>query len=175
MSGEGGRPGRSGAGSARGRDDAASDQDGQTRAAYFSEEWDDSAITSLDDLESALAYYTHNTYSRSMRLARVIATATYEKRVVKWLTSEDRMEMEAYIVSDPEAHPIIPGTKGVRKARWSRPGMGKRGGLRLIYYFWVEPNAVLLLTVYAKNEKENLSDADKKEIRKIVESLKRTE
>jgi hypothetical protein len=52
--------------------------------------------------------------------------------------------------------------------------MGKSGGIRLIYYFWVEPSAVVLITAYAKNEKENLTDADKKEIRKIVDNLKRT-
>jgi len=49
--------------------------------------------------------------------------------------------------------------------------MGKSGGVRLIYYFWMGPNAVVLITVYAKNEEENLTDADKKEIRKIIESL----
>jgi hypothetical protein len=49
----------------------------------------------------------------------------------------------------------------------------ERGGIRLIYYFWVEPNAVVLITAYPKNEKENLTDADKKEIRKLIESLKR--
>ena len=54
------------------------------------------------------------------------------------------------------------------------PGDGKKGGVRLIYYFWVGPNAVVLITAYAKNEKENLTDADKKEIRKIVENLKHT-
>jgi hypothetical protein len=52
--------------------------------------------------------------------------------------------------------------------------MGKSGGIRLIYYFWVELHAVVLVTAYAQNEKENLTDADKKEIRKIVDNLKRT-
>jgi hypothetical protein len=73
---------------------------------------------------------------------------------------------------DPEAHPIIPGTKGVRKARWARPGMGKRGGVRLIYYYWVGPGAVFLIAIYAKNEKENLSDAEKTAVRRFVEDLK---
>ena len=82
--------------------------------------------------------------------------------------------MENAVAADPDRNPVVPGTKGVRKARWSRPGMGKSGGIRLIYYSWVEPNAVVLITAYAKNDKENLTDADKKEIRKIVENLKRT-
>lgn len=104
----------------------------------------------------------------------MIPTRTYEKRIVKLLPLEERNEMENAVATDPERYPVVPGTKGVRKARWSRPGMGKSGGLRLIYYFWVEPNAVVLITAYAKNEKENLTDADKKEIRKIVDNLKRT-
>lgn len=62
-----------------------------------------------------------------MQPARIIATATYEKRVRKLLPPMDRTEMEDAIAANPEAHPVIPGTKGVRKARWLRPGMGKRG------------------------------------------------
>ena len=108
-----------------------------------------------------------------MLRARVIATPTYEKRIARLLPPEDRTEMENAVAADPERHPVVPGTKGVRKARWSRPGMGKSGGIRLIYYYWMDPNAVVLITVYAKNEKENLTDADKKEIRKIVENLSR--
>ena len=81
--------------------------------------------------------------------------------------------MENAVAGDPERHPVVPGTKGVRKARWARPGMGKSGGVRLIYYLWMGPNAVVLITAYAKNEKENLTDADKKEIRKIIGSLSR--
>lgn len=109
-----------------------------------------------------------------MHQTRVIATRTYEKRIAKLLPPEERAEMENAVATEPERYPVVPGTKGVRKARWSRPGMGKRGGVRLIYYFWVGPNAVVLITAYAKNEKENLTDADKKEIRKIVENLKHT-
>ncbi len=105
--------------------------------------------------------------------AELIATRTYEKRIAKLLPAHERAEMENAIAASPESHPIIPGTKGVRKARWSRPAMGKSGGLRVVYYFWAEPHAVVLITAYAKNEKENLTDADKKKIRKLVESLKR--
>ena len=103
----------------------------------------------------------------------MIATPTYEKRIAKLLPPQERTEMENAVAADPERHPVVPGTKGVRKARWSRPGMGKSGGVRLIYYYWMDSNAVVLITVYAKNEKENLTDADKKEIRKIVENLSR--
>jgi len=103
--------------------------------------------------------------------AKVVATQTYEKRIGKLLPPEGRREMEDFLAASPEAHPIISQTKGVRKARWSRPGMGKRGGIRVIYYWAVQPNLLLMITAYAKNEKENLTDADKAQIRKIVESF----
>jgi len=83
--------------------------------------------------------------------------------------------MEASIAADPERHPVIPGTGGVRKARWGRAGRGKSGGVRVIYYFAPVPDAVYFLAIYAKNEQENLTDADKKVIRKIVEAIKAKE
>ena len=73
--------------------------------------------------------------------------------------------MERQIADAPERHPLIPGSSGMRKARWARPGRGKSGGVRVIYYF-AAPDAVYFIAVYAKNEKENISDAEKKPLRK---------
>jgi hypothetical protein len=53
--------------------------------------------------------------------------------------------------------------------------MGKSGGIRVIYYFAVQPNIVLFITAYAKNEKDNLSNDDKKKIRQIVAEFQSTE
>ena len=76
-----------------------------------------------------------------------------------------REAMEDAIAARPEAHPVIPGTGGFRKARWPRPGSGKRGGVRVIYYLVVEPATVYFVTIYAKNQKENLTDAEKKALK----------
>lgn len=73
----------------------------------------------------------------------------------------------------PDAHPVVPGTGGVRKARWARPGMGKRGGLRVVYYFLVRAGLVYMLDIYAKNEKSDLNAADKRELHGIVAELER--
>jgi len=78
--------------------------------------------------------------------------------------------MERYIADDPEYHPLIPGG-GMRKARWALPGRGKSAGVRAIYYF-AAPDAVYFIAVYAKNEKENLSDAEKKALAKILRPIK---
>lgn len=80
--------------------------------------------------------------------------------------------MECYISIDPERHPVVTGTGGFRKARWGRGGRGKRGGVRTIYYFAPSPDIVYMADVYAKNEKENLTDADKKVLKRLAEELK---
>lgn len=56
----------------------------------------------------------------------------------------------------PEAGQVIPGSGGVRKLRWSRPGMGKRGGLRVIYFVRYAPNEFWMLTIYAKARHDNV-------------------
>jgi hypothetical protein len=81
--------------------------------------------------------------------------------------------MEAAIAADPDNYPVVPGTGGVRKARWSRQGRGKSGGVRVIYYYWVSDNEVYMLYLYAKNEQADMDAAGRKEARKFVEALKR--
>ena len=89
--------------------------------------------------------------------------------------------MQLAIASDPEAHPIVPGTGGVRKARWTRQGKGKSGGVRVIYYYWriveqmtaqvLDPE-VYLLAIYAKSDQSDMTAADRKAAKKFVEGLK---
>jgi hypothetical protein len=81
--------------------------------------------------------------------------------------------LEASIAADPQTHPVVPGTGGVRKARWSRQGRGKRGGVRVIYYYFVSDDEVYMLYLYAKNEQADMDAAGRKEARKLVEVLKR--
>ena len=65
----------------------------------------------------------------------------------------------------------MPETGSVRKLRWAREGMGKRGGARVIYYYHNEQLPVFLLTAYAKNRKANLSQAERKAMRRLVPIL----
>jgi hypothetical protein len=65
---------------------------------------------------------------------------------------------------------IIGGSGGLRKARWARAGQGKRGGVRVIYYLAVEENRLLMLLIYAKSERDNLSHEQLQILRKIVEA-----
>ncbi len=63
------------------------------------------------------------------------------------------------------------GTGGVRKYRVARAGRGKSGGVRVIYYCWTD-RALFLIDVYAKNEKSDLSKAEKNKLRKLIAELK---
>ncbi len=69
----------------------------------------------------------------------------------------------------PEAGDLIRGSGGLRKIRWSLPGKGKRGGLRIIYY-WDKPEGIFyMLTVYKKSKKADLSRSQIKIFRQLVE------
>jgi hypothetical protein len=59
----------------------------------------------------------------------------YKKRIADLLNEDELLEMEFAISCDPEAHPVIPETGGVRKARRARTGKGKSGGVRVIYFY----------------------------------------
>lgn len=112
---------------------------------------------------------------------RLFATSRYEKEVRRLLDEPEQAALQLAIAADPEAHPIVPGTGGVRKARWGRQGKGKSGGVRVIYYYWrvveeisaqVSDREVYLLSIYAKNEQSNMTVADRKAAKKFVEGLK---
>ena len=71
----------------------------------------------------------------------------------------------------PEAWPVIPGTGGARKARIGLPGRGKRGGARVIYFFSAAGEVIALLDMYAKADKEDLTNAEKQELRDAIAEI----
>ena len=79
--------------------------------------------------------------------------------------------LQLAIMADPTAGDVIAGTGGLRKLRFSPPAwhQGKRGALRVCYVYFAEYGIVLLVIVYAKGEKDNLSHAEKKAIRDLIE------
>ncbi len=84
-----------------------------------------------------------------------IESSIFERVLPVYLDDDDYSELQQFMMQNPEAGTIIPGSGGVRKLRWARPGMGKRGGLRVIYFVKYQPNEFWMLTVYAKAKLDN--------------------
>jgi hypothetical protein len=106
-----------------------------------------------------------------MNAMKVVATRGYDRQARKVLTPVERAAAELEIALAPTAWPVIPGTGGARKARAARGGRGKSGGARVIYYVVTRKGVLYLLDVYAKSAKEDLSNAERHEIRKLVAAL----
>ncbi len=106
-------------------------------------------------------------------MRRVVRSSRYERAAARLLRPPVQHELEESIAAEPVRYPLIPGTGGFRKARWRRTGGGKSGGVRVIYYFMVRPDLVFLADLYAKNEKENLTHAERNQLRKIASEIQR--
>ena len=104
---------------------------------------------------------------------RIFATRTYERVVRKLMSEAERQKMEATIVADPGRAPLIRGTGGIRKFRWPGSGRGKRGGIRTIYFHHVGPEAIYMLTAYAKADRDDLTAADRKTLSRLVTAIKK--
>jgi len=101
-----------------------------------------------------------------------VRLATFE-RAAKGLFSDDvERKMEQEIATDPGAAPVVRGTGGVQKIRVALEGRGKRGSARVIYLYIAEAETIYLLWAFPKNVSANLTDVERKIIRKLVASLK---
>lgn len=90
----------------------------------------------------------------------VIETPTFQRQAAALWTAAERDAFIDYIAENPDAGDVIPGADGARKVRWQRPGMGKRGGARVVYFHLVGDEVVLLVMAYAKAERANVKPKD---------------
>lgn len=79
--------------------------------------------------------------------------------------------MAEEIAAEPDRHPARPGTGGFRKARWGQAAASAEA--RVIYYFLVRPALIFLADLYPKNEKENLTHAERNALKKIAAEIQR--
>lgn len=98
-----------------------------------------------------------------------IETAIFSKQLSSHLYDEEYRELQNFLIEQPDAGKLIQGTGGLRKLRWSSGSKGKRGGIRIIYYWQIKEHQIYLMTLYAKNEMEDLSSEDKKALRRLLE------
>jgi hypothetical protein len=101
----------------------------------------------------------------------VVETPTFKNIAHRLMSDEEREEAIDFLARNPEAGDEITGTGGVRKVRWAREHEGKSGGYRIIYYFYNENFPLFALTIYPKNEKENLTQGEKNEMKKLTREL----
>ncbi len=86
----------------------------------------------------------------------VVETPTYLRSIAGLWTDDEAMAIVDFLVSQPDAGDVIPGTNGLRKLRWQRAGMGRRGGARVIYFQRLASGQIVLLIGYAKAKFDDL-------------------
>jgi len=99
-----------------------------------------------------------------------IETQIFTEDIRELMPDQLYSELQLYLARYPDAGDLIEGTGGIRKIRWSLPNAGKRGGARVIYYWRVAESQILMLMAYKKATQDDLSPAQKKLLRKVVES-----
>jgi hypothetical protein len=99
----------------------------------------------------------------------IIETPVFTKRIIEVLTDDEYKELQQEIANNPKKGDLIPGGGGLRKLRWSASGRGKRGGARVIYYWFVSDSEILMLFVFKKNERSDISKDQLKLLRSVVE------
>jgi mRNA-degrading endonuclease RelE of RelBE toxin-antitoxin system len=98
-----------------------------------------------------------------------VETPIFTKRVLQLMDDESYAALQVHLAKRPDAGDLIRGSAGMRKIRWAGSGRGKRGGLRIIYYWWVAKDRISMLLVYPKNERDDLTADQVKLLRKALE------
>lgn len=100
----------------------------------------------------------------------LIETSIFTKKVNRLLDEITYAQFREFLVCNPEKGKVVPGGGGIRKIRWGKKNIGKRGGVRIIYFIKSETK-IYLLYIYAKNEMSDLSKKQIKELAVLVKGL----
>ena len=120
--------------------------------------------------QPALDRHTFLTYSHPVQT--VVETESYLRDAkATGLLDDERMTIVNFIAATPDAGSEIRGTGGARKVRFAGKGKGKSGGFRVITFYSGEDIPVFLLNVFAKNEKTDLSQAERNELKSVLAAI----
>jgi len=100
-----------------------------------------------------------------------IETPIFTKLATDLIPDDEYRKIQLALVLRPEAGKIIPGSTGLRKIRWKSGGRGKRGGLRLIYFWDVPEDRIYMLLIYKKSKQKDLNPNQLKILRNLVKEL----
>jgi len=98
----------------------------------------------------------------------IVETSVYTRLVCQLMEDEQYRKLQLVLIDNPKAGAVIPGSGGLRKVRWNLAGQGKRGGLRVIYYWTGALNEIYMLYVYSKNVRSDLSREQLRQLKQVV-------
>ncbi len=98
-----------------------------------------------------------------------VETPVFTRQITALVTDEQYAEFQRFLAENPEAGDLIQGTGGLRKIRLALDGRGKRGGARVIYYYFVNASQIALLFAYPKNVAVDLTVRQKQALKAIIE------
>lgn len=100
-----------------------------------------------------------------------IETPPFEQRRAEYLSDEHYRLLQVWLMTNPQAGVVIQKSGGIRKLRWGSDGRGKRGGMRIIYFYMSARSQIYFLTLYGKSEVSDLSQDDIRILRKLVKRI----
>ena len=102
--------------------------------------------------------------------ATFIEMPAFERHRSSYLNDAAFSSLQMELMKNPEAGEVIPDSGGLRKLRFAdaRRGKGKRGGLRIIYYWWSQGSQFWLYTLYDKDEMADLTEAERKAVKAMI-------
>ena len=114
-------------------------------------------------------YHTQIAYDLAVEF---IGAPTFTAHLAEYLVDDEYRALQTFLAGDPQAGDVIPGTGGFRKLRWADPvrDKGKRGGLRVIYYYLLSDAQIWLLTLYNKGEMSDLDTAEKRALKSALDA-----
>ena|SRR5471032_2475022 len=99
---------------------------------------------------------------------RFVETPVFTAALRRHLDDKPYRQLQIALILRPEQGPVIPGSGGLRKVRWAKAGGGKRGGLRVIYYWAAGEQAFYMLYAYTKSEQGDLTAAQTRQLSRVV-------
>src|SRR6266436_3657256 len=84
-------------------------------------------------------------------------TQIFTRRIGSYMDDDEYSRLQTFLADRPDSGKLIRNSGGMRKLRWAGSGRGKRGGLRIIYFWWGSKDRISMLMVYPKNEQDDLT------------------